>query len=261
MAFSASTRISDCAGGTTSSSDPWSRIIGHEIMSTKWIGDRARYSSAASGYGPTSVCSYRDSNLWVPPAGERLQVRDAVVAGAGGEVVVERQRAQRRVPAGAATTDQQPFAVDVALVRQVSGGVDAVHGVDDAPVAVQPLAIRAPVARAARRSSRRRRRTRGWSSTASPGRTRRRRPSRTAVAHHDQRWQLVRWPRGPVRRRVEERVRGEPTLGGELDRPRRGQELRRDRDLVALLQHIDRREPGSRAATTCGGDRGASTDE
>ena len=34
--------ISACDGGTTSSSAPWSRIIGHEIMSTKWIGDRAR---------------------------------------------------------------------------------------------------------------------------------------------------------------------------------------------------------------------------
>ena len=41
-ASSASTMTSACAGGTTSSSAPWSTIIGLEIRSTKWIGDRAR---------------------------------------------------------------------------------------------------------------------------------------------------------------------------------------------------------------------------
>ena len=59
--------ISACDGGTTSSSAPCSRIIGQDSMSTKWIGTRARYRSAASGYGPTSVCTYRDSNLCVSP--------------------------------------------------------------------------------------------------------------------------------------------------------------------------------------------------
>ena len=34
--------ISAWAGGTTSSSAPWSSIIGHEIRSVAWIGDRAR---------------------------------------------------------------------------------------------------------------------------------------------------------------------------------------------------------------------------
>ena len=49
---SAATIVSACAGGTTSSSSPWNRITGPCSRSAKWIGERARYRSAASGYGP-----------------------------------------------------------------------------------------------------------------------------------------------------------------------------------------------------------------
>ena len=75
---------------------------------------------------------------------ERLEVGEAEVAGARGEVVVHRQRAQRRVAAGAAARDQEPVAVDLPLGREPRGRVDAVGGVDDPPGAVQPLPVLAP---------------------------------------------------------------------------------------------------------------------
>ena len=82
-------------------------------------------------------------------ARERLEVADAVVARAGGERVGRGQRAQRRVAAGAGAADRHPAAVDLAGGGQVARGGDAVGHVDDAPRAVQPRAIGAPVARAA----------------------------------------------------------------------------------------------------------------
>ena len=57
---------------------------------------------------------------------ERLEVGDAEVAGARGEVVVERQRAERRVAAGAAAPDQEPVAVGLAAFDEVPGRVDAI---------------------------------------------------------------------------------------------------------------------------------------
>lgn len=58
--------------------------------------------------------------------GQRPQVRDAVVAGAGVEGVVERKRRQDDEPAGAAAPDCQTVAVDTTLVGEVAGDVDAV---------------------------------------------------------------------------------------------------------------------------------------
>ena len=49
-----STIASACAGGTTLSSSPWSRSSGRSSRSAKWTGERARYRSARSGYGPIS---------------------------------------------------------------------------------------------------------------------------------------------------------------------------------------------------------------
>ena len=85
-------------------------------------------------------------------AGERLEVGDAVVAGAGREVVVEGERAERRVAAGAAAADRQALAVDLAALGQVARGGDAVVDVDDAPGAAQAVAVGAAVAAASRGS-------------------------------------------------------------------------------------------------------------
>jgi hypothetical protein len=79
----------------------------------------------------------------------RLQVADAVVGRAGGEDVVERERGQRRVAAGAAAPDGEPGRVDVAALDQESGAGDAVVDVVDAPGAVERLAVGAAVAGAA----------------------------------------------------------------------------------------------------------------
>ena len=65
---SASTMISACAGGTTSSSAPCSSSIGRREQVDRVDRDSAPgRDRSASGHGPTSVCSYRDSNLCVSP--------------------------------------------------------------------------------------------------------------------------------------------------------------------------------------------------
>ena len=228
------------AGGTTSSSAPWSRIIGHESRSTKWIGDRARYRSAARDTAPPACARTRDSNLWVSRLRERLQVGDAVVARARGEAVVERQRTQRGVAAGAAAADHQSVTVDLPALGQKTGGVDAVRRCRPRPTcrsAVRGTRVRT---RCCRRSSRRPRRSPGSSRTGYPGRSGGWADCRAAVAHHDQRRELVgRTGEVLVGRRIEERMSGEPALGRELDRPRRGQVLGRDGDLLAHLQYVD----------------------
>ena len=80
---------------------------------------------------------------------QRFEVADAVVAGAGFENIAEGERAQRRVAAGAAAGDHQAVAVDFAAFGQIARAVDAIVDVDDAPLAVEPFAIRAAVAGAA----------------------------------------------------------------------------------------------------------------
>jgi len=60
------------------------------------------------------------------------------------------------------------------------------------------------------------------------------------VAHHDQRRTLVGRADGvAVRRRIEDRVRGEAVLGGELDRARHREERGVDLDRFGLAQHLD----------------------
>src|SRR5581483_10609519 len=78
--------------------------------------------------------------------GQRLGVGHAEVTGAHREVVSERQRAQRGVPAGTAASDGELVPVDQALGRQMAGGVDAVVDVDAPPRPLQSLAVLAAVA-------------------------------------------------------------------------------------------------------------------
>ena len=54
---------------------------------------------------------------FVRVARERLEIADAVVAGAGAERVAERQGRQRRVAAGAAAADRDAIAIDAAGCR------------------------------------------------------------------------------------------------------------------------------------------------
>ena len=82
-------------------------------------------------------------------AGQRLEVADAVVAGARCEDVVEGQCAQNRVATSAAAADRESRRVGRALLAREACRVHAVGDVDHAPVAAQPIAIGAPEARAA----------------------------------------------------------------------------------------------------------------
>ena len=63
--------------------------------------------------------------------------------------VVERQGGERRVSARAAAADDHALAVDQPSLRQEPGSVDAVVDVDDAPVALETVAIGAAEAGAA----------------------------------------------------------------------------------------------------------------
>src|SRR4029079_17677051 len=75
-----------------------------------------------------------------------LHVADAVVARTGGEDVVERDRTQRRVPAGAAAPYGQPAPIDHPLLGQVAGGVDAVVDINNSPRAIEAAHVLAAIA-------------------------------------------------------------------------------------------------------------------
>ena len=79
----------------------------------KWIGERSRYRSRRCGIRADQAVQVARLEL-VRVRGQRLEVADAVVAGAGLEDVAEGQRAQRGVAAGAAAADRQALAVDLA---------------------------------------------------------------------------------------------------------------------------------------------------
>ena len=81
--------------------------------------------------------------------GEGFQVADAVVAGAGFENVAESESAQRSVAAGAAAANCQATAIHFAALGEVARAVGAVIDINDAPIAVEPFAIGAAIARAA----------------------------------------------------------------------------------------------------------------
>jgi hypothetical protein len=66
-------------------------------------------------------------------AGQRLEVADPVVAGAGPEDVVEGEGAERRVAAGAAAGDLDARAVDIPALAQVARSSRTVLDVDLAP--------------------------------------------------------------------------------------------------------------------------------
>ena len=82
-------------------------------------------------------------------ARQHFEIADAVVAGAGLERVVERQRRERRVAAGAAAARDEPRGVRLPRRHQVRGRIHGIAHVHDAPLAVQPLAIGAAIAGAA----------------------------------------------------------------------------------------------------------------
>jgi hypothetical protein len=78
-----------------------------------------------------------------------LQVADAVMGGAGGEDVVEGERREGGVAAGAAAADREPSRVDIAARDEELSARDAVVDIVDAPSVTEGLAVGAAVAGAA----------------------------------------------------------------------------------------------------------------
>ena len=78
-------------------------------------------------------------------AAELLEIGDAEVRRSGGEDVGEGERADHRVAAGTPPVMTSLSAIGLVLLHEVVRRVDAVLEVDDAPLPVQPLAVRAPV--------------------------------------------------------------------------------------------------------------------
>ena len=118
---SAPTMSSACSCGTISSSVPWSTSIGVDSRSTKLIGLRARKISAASGIRAEQRVLVAQLELVRVPVGRRLEVGDAEVRRARREHVGERQRADRRVAAGASARDEEPVRVGLAEARRGTG--------------------------------------------------------------------------------------------------------------------------------------------
>src|SRR5215211_6565736 len=77
-----------------------------------------------------------------------LDIADAEVARAGGERILERERAERRVAARAAAGDHQPLSVHEPALGEVNRPVGAVVDVDDTPHALEATTVFPPVARA-----------------------------------------------------------------------------------------------------------------
>ena len=122
---------------------------------------------------------------------QRGEVADAVATGPGREHVVERQGREHREAAGAAATDRQTLAVDLAPPTRWRAAGDAVLDVGDTPCAVEGSHVVAAVAGAAavvdvdhRPATRGPVAQRQVEVTA-------RRPGRSAVGEHQQRRTLV----------------------------------------------------------------------
>ena len=178
-------------------------------------------------------------------ARQRLEVADPVVAGAGPEQVVEGQRAERGVAAGAAAGDGETARVGPALGDQEARGVHAVQDVDLAPAPLEALAVGAPVAGAAAVVDVAHRKAARGPELVAEGQLARGAAGRPAVALDDQRRAL---PGGRlvigVGRRVVEGVGGPARLARELDRLRRGEVGGIDRQVAGARELAHRSARG-----------------
>ena len=68
--------------------------------------------------------------------GQRLQIGNPVVTGAGGKDIVEDKSAERCVSTRASTADGHAFSVDVTSFFQIPCGVDTVLDIHNSPLPV-----------------------------------------------------------------------------------------------------------------------------
>ena len=176
--------------------------------------------ASASGHGPDERVLVARLELVRVIGGERHQIGDPEVGRARGEHIGERQGAHRRVPAGAATTDEEAFAVGVATLDQELGGVQAIVQVHDAPVAVQPLAVGPAVARGTAVVHIDHAEPAGGEELQTEIERGGGRARRAAMADHDQRRAIsLGSGRILIGRWVEERVRAQAAVGRETRSP------------------------------------------
>src|SRR5690349_9548876 len=72
---------------------------------------------------------------------ERFKVANAIVAGACFENVAKRKRAKGRIATRAAAANRQPVPIGFAGSDEITGGVDAIVDIDDAPAAVEAFSV------------------------------------------------------------------------------------------------------------------------
>ena len=201
---------------------------------------------------------------------EHFEVADSVVARAGPECVVERERGQCRIAAGAAAADREALPIGAAGFGEVQRAGHAVLDVDHTPFAVEPLAIRASVSRAPsivdvqhRESSARPELGGGIQGVAG-------RPGRAPVAHDQQRRQLLgRRPARCIARRIVVAVRDLaflPCGKGEGDGTRQNVVLDRERarrPVHARLPgfEVERHDRGAPIRRTADEGRGRAVDD
>src|ERR1044071_1351253 len=80
---------------------------------------------------------------------ERFEIADAIITGAGFEVIPEGERAECGVAAGAAAVDHRSIGIDISARGQKFGAVHTVVNIDNSPSAAQTLAISPAIAAAA----------------------------------------------------------------------------------------------------------------
>src|SRR5262245_8614616 len=80
---------------------------------------------------------------------ERFEIADAIITGAGLEIIAKRQRAQSRVTAGAAAVDDGAIRIDIAARGEKLRTVDTIVNIPDSPRTAQTLTIGAAIPGAA----------------------------------------------------------------------------------------------------------------
>ena len=148
LARAASAISSAWFGGTTLSSSALQQQDRRGQLVDVVDGGAVDVDVAVLRVGPDQAVEVARLEL-VRVARQDLQVADAVRADAGGEDVGRGERAQGGVAAGAAALDHEPGAVGEALLDHRQRAVGAVVDVDDAPAALEPLAVGPAVAGAA----------------------------------------------------------------------------------------------------------------
>src|SRR5438093_11209052 len=79
--------------------------------------------------------------------GQRFQIADAIMAGAGLEGVAERQRAEGRISSGASPSNGESVAIDCSGFHKIPGAIDAIIYIDNSPLTFKSFSVLSAIAR------------------------------------------------------------------------------------------------------------------